>query len=270
MLKLYDFPESVCCQKVRLAIAEKGIQVEEQPTMLDEGAQYSDEFLKLNPKGVVPVAVHNGHVITESTIISEYINEAFDGPGLMPEDPYWRARKRYWARQIDDGIHNPHCTSISFVVALRFAFLERLDTPEKLEKHLANVRDPVSRQRQREGFELAYEAPTFIEAIRAYDAFLEEMNAALGETEWLAGNEVSLADLDVAPYIHRLDCLELSNMWSERPRIADWYARLQDRPSWEEAIQKPHIDKWLGLMAMGGKDAWGHVETILAEGKGAA
>ncbi len=264
MLKMYDFPESVCCQKVRLAIAEKGVEVEEQPTMLDQGAQYSEEFLKLNPKGVVPVAVHNGRVITESTIISEYINEAFDGPDLMPADPYWRARKRYWARQIDDGIHNPHCTSISFVVALRFAFLDTLDTLEKLEAHLAMVRDPVSRERQREGFELAYEAPSFITAVLAYDEFLGEMDAALNETGWLAGDALSLADLDVAPYVHRLDCLGLESMWANRPKIADWYDRMRSRPSWEQAIRKPHIDKWLGLMAMGGKDALGYVQKILA------
>lgn len=270
MLKLYDFPESVCCQKVRLAVAEKGIVVEEEPIMLDQGMQYSDDFLALNPKGVVPVAVHNGHVITESTIISEYINEAFDGPDLMPRDPYLRARKRHWARQIDDGIHNPHCTAISFVVALRFAFLEALDTPEKLEAHLANVRDPVSRQRQKEGFELAYEAPSFVEAVNAYDAFLDEMDETLGQTDWLAGEEISLADLDTAPYVHRLDCLGLSMMWSDRPNVAAWYSRMQGRPSWNAAIQQPHIDKWLGLMEMGGKQALPHVEKILAHSGNAA
>lgn len=265
MLKLYDFPESVCCQKVRLALSEKGVPFKEHPVMLDQGMQYDEAFLKLNPKGVVPVAVHDGQAITESTIISLYIDEAFEGPALQPQEPYWRARARYWARQIDDGIHNPHCTTISFVVALRFAFLEQLDTPEKLAEHLANVRDPVSRERQRQGFELGYEAPSFVESVLAYEAFLGDMEAALAETPWLAGDDLTLADLDVAPYVHRLECLQLSQMWSGRPHIADWYARIKARPSWGDAIVARHIDKWLGLMEMGGKESWGHVEKILAD-----
>lgn len=264
MLELYDFAESVCCQKVRLAIAEKGITIVEHSIMLDQGMQYSDEFLALNPNGVVPVAVHDGHVILESTIINEYINDAFEGPDLMPADPYHRARKHHWARLIDDAIHNPHCTALSFVVALRFAFLAELDTPEKLATHLKNVRDPISREGQREGFELAYEAPSFIAAIKAYEAFLGEMEATLGGTEWLAGDTISLADLDVAPYVHRLDCLGLSPMWAGRPGVEAWYAKMRSRPSWGKAIQQPHIDKWLELMAMGGKDAWPHAEKVLA------
>ena len=108
MLEMYDFPESVCCQKVRLALAEKGVELVERPVMLDQGQQYQEAFLELNPKGVVPVAVHDGRVITESIIISEYVEEAFDGPSLMPSDPYLRARKRFWSRQIDDGIQSPH------------------------------------------------------------------------------------------------------------------------------------------------------------------
>ena len=98
-LKLYDFAESVCCQKIRLVVAEKGIAFREMPVPLDQGAQYEPAFLKLNPKGIVPVAVHGDNVITESTIINEYLEEVFDGPSLLPNDLYGRARSRYWSLQ---------------------------------------------------------------------------------------------------------------------------------------------------------------------------
>jgi glutathione S-transferase len=262
-LKLYDFAESVCCQKIRLVVAEKGIAFREMPVPLDQGAQYEPAFLKLNPKGIVPVAVHGDNVITESTIINEYLEEVFDGPSLLPNDPYGRARSRYWSLQVDQGIHSPHTTLVSFVIALRYAFLQKLDTPEKIAGHLENVRDPVSREMQRQGFELAYDAPAFRAGIRAFDTLLKEMNDALAETPWLAGNEPSLGDFNLAPYIHRLDCLGLSGMWASREHVSTWYERLKQRPSWKSAIQEPHLEKWLDLMEMGGREGWPHVKKML-------
>lgn len=269
-LKLYDFPESVCCQKVRLAVAKKGIETENVAIMLDQGMQYDPSFLELNPKGVVPVAVHGDAVIAESSIISEYIDDAFDGPALMPADPALRAGKRHWSRLIDDGIHNPHCTAVSFVIALRFAFMEMLDTPEKIQGHLDNVKDPLSREMQRQGFVDGYDAPSLREALAAYVDWLDQLEAQLHKTAWLAGDAISLADLDSVPYIHRLDCLALSRMWADKPAVADWYARLKARPSWEVAIEGPHIGKWLELMSMGGDNATWAVDKILADIRGAS
>ena len=263
-LVLYDFAESVCCQKVRLVIAEKHIEVTERPVPLDQGAQYQPEFLKLNPKGIVPVAVHGDHVIRESTVINEYLEEMFAGPRLQPEDPIGRAHARYWSLLVDQGIHNPHTTVVSFVVALRHAFLQQLNTPQKIAGHLANVRDPVSREMQRQAFELAFEAPAFVTAIQVFDGLLEEMNNALADSPWLAGGEPTLADFNLAPYVHRLDCLGLSGMWSTRSSVARWYKALQLRDSWESAIARPHIRQWLELMQMGGNEARPQVTQILA------
>lgn len=263
MLKVYDHNESVCCQKVRLVLAEKGIPFENVHVAIEEGEQYTDEFLALNPNGVVPVAVHHGRVITESTIINEYINEAFDGPSLMPAAPYWRARKRAWSQLLDTSIHSPHTTCLSFVVALRFVFLESLDTPEKLEEHLKNVKSSLSREMQKQAFEQGYGAPTFAEAVLAFDKMLADMDKQLSEVPWLAGEEISLADFDVAPYIHRLESLQLTNMWAGYPRVEDWYQKITSRDSWAEAVTRQHIEKWVGLMSQTGEQAWSQVERIL-------
>ena len=76
------------------------------------------EFEAINPKRKVPVVVHNGRVITESTVIIEYLDEAFPGPQLMPKEPYWRARRRLWVRWIDDEMHIPHISTLSFNIAM--------------------------------------------------------------------------------------------------------------------------------------------------------
>jgi glutathione S-transferase len=266
MLKVYDHNESVCCQKVRLALAEKAVPFENVHVAISEGDQFSNEFLALNPKAVVPVAVHNGRVVTESTIINEYINEAFDGPELMPTDPYWRSRKRAWSLLLDTSVHAPHTTALSFVVALRFVFQQSLNTKEKLETHLQSIISPISRDIQREAFELGYKSPKFTEAVMAFDAMLKAMEQQLQETSWLAGNSLSLADLDIAPYVHRLESLQLSQMWSSYPKVEDWYQRITSRESWSVAITQQHIDQWVSLMTDTGANAWPEVERILSAG----
>ncbi len=211
-LQVYDHNESVCCQKVRVALWEKGVTWEKVFIDLAKGEQLSPEFTALNPKRVVPVMVHDGRIITESSVISEYIDEAFEGPALMPNSPYLRARKRYWSRQID-SLHMPHIAAISFAIAFRHNLLGALPTPEAREAYLAESRDPTGADMQRQTFDLGLQAPMFAQAIIEFDRFLENMEMALADSPWLAGDEFSLADADVSPYIWRLDTLQLSGMW---------------------------------------------------------
>lgn len=100
-------------------------------------------------------------------------------------------------------------------------------------------------------------------AIEAFDSLLTEMNGSLVKSAWLVGDSPTLADFNLAPYIHRLDYLALSFMWERRKGIARWYSELERRDSWNAAIKKPHIDKWLELMHMGGEEALPKVKAIL-------
>ena len=63
MLELYNNTNSVCAQKIRLALAEKGLQAKEHMLNL-QGDQFDPAYLKLNPNGVVPTLVHDGQPIT--------------------------------------------------------------------------------------------------------------------------------------------------------------------------------------------------------------
>jgi glutathione S-transferase len=68
MLELYNNTNSVCAQKVRLALTGKGLQAKEHMLKL-QGDQFDPAYLKLNPNGVVPTLVHDGQPITESAVI---------------------------------------------------------------------------------------------------------------------------------------------------------------------------------------------------------
>jgi len=260
VLKLYHNDMSVCAQKVRLTLAEKGLEWESRYVWLEKGEQLSEAFTRLNPKQVVPVLVHDGRVVTESTVICEYLDEVFEAPPLMPADPYWRARKRLWTKRLDEAVHLPHTPALCFAIAFRHLLLPRLDTPEKREAHYARLGNPVMREMQRQTLEQGLEAPAFRAAVRYFDDLLADMDAQLGETAWLAGDVFSLADIGYAPYIHRLFDLRLAPMFEQRPRVKAWYERLCARPSWQPAMSGWQDPAWVEMMQAAGREAWPAVE----------
>lgn len=262
-LQFYDNPESVCCQKVRVACIEKGVSYENVHVDFSKGGQFEPEFLKLNPKAVLPVLVHNGLIITESTVINEYLNEAFDGPELMPADAYGRSRKRYWSRQVDH-LHMPHIAAISFSIAFRHALLGAIKSESKRNEILDNIRDPISQDMQREALELGLESPKFHQAVIEFDRLLGDMEKTLRESPWLAGENFSLADIDVSPYIWRLHTLQLDGMWAQRPAVQNWCNRMWVRDSWIAGVKKLHVKSWLDDMKKYGSEAWPRVEALIA------
>ena len=87
-LELYHHGSSVCAAKVRLVLAEKGLEWQGHYIDILKGEQFDPNYMKLNPKAVVPTLVHDGRVLSESTVICEYLDDAFPEPSLKPADPY--------------------------------------------------------------------------------------------------------------------------------------------------------------------------------------
>jgi len=81
MLELYHSINSVCAQKIRLALNEKKPACTEHLMKLN-GDQFDPAYLKLNPNGVVPTLIHDGQAITESAVILYYLDEVFPNPSL--------------------------------------------------------------------------------------------------------------------------------------------------------------------------------------------
>src|ERR1700747_1718403 len=101
MLELYHSINSVCAQKVRIALAEKGLSYQEHLMTL-AGDQFDPSYMKLNPNAVVPTLIHDGQPIIESSVILYYLDEAFPERPLMPGAPLARARVRQFTNLIDD------------------------------------------------------------------------------------------------------------------------------------------------------------------------
>jgi glutathione S-transferase len=235
MLSLYDYGNSVCCQKVRITLREKGLEWDAIKVDLFASEQYDPKYLKLNPKGVVPTLVHDGVPVIESTLICEYLDEKFHDPPLVPADAAGRARMRLWSKLVDEGLFEG-VTEISFSAMFR----ERMrNMPDDMrERRFQNIGDPRRRDRYRSTYELGVRSPFVLYAIYAYERAFMLMEEALTERgPWLLGENITLADINMMPFVARLSYLGLLTAWtSDRPRINDWWNRTQDWPSFKHGL----------------------------------
>lgn len=266
MLELYHHGSSVCAAKVRLALAEKGLEWHGHYLDILKGDQFAPEYRKLNPKAVVPTLVHDGRVVVESTVICEYLDEVFPDPPLIPADPYKRAKMRCWTKAVDEEVHRA-CGPLTFMASHRHTLM-RLG-PEKLEEFLQSTpADSVTSDwnvRKRGYIEQGFDAADGARMVHLYDRYLAKMEADLAESPWLAGEAHSLADAGMTPYLARLDMLQMQAMWTEaRPRVAYWYDRIRARPSYAEAIDKWIPDHLRSDLNTFGAQSWPAVRSILA------
>lgn len=233
MLELYHDWRSFCSIKVRLCLAEKGLQWESHFVDLIKLEHTRPEYLSLNPNGVVPTLVHDGVPIHESTLINEYLDEVFPDTPLMPDDPVARARARFWVKFEDDVLH-PVIRPATFALMMSFELATRSD--EELEQMVAAhpnkkraeelkhaAREPIDRQK--------------VEAAKTMMvSALDRMEKRLSEVPWLGGNTYSLADIAAAPFIDRLEELNFSGLWTDKPALQSWIERTKARPAYQLAV----------------------------------
>ncbi|MGZ8500221.1 MAG: glutathione S-transferase family protein [Candidatus Binatia bacterium] len=260
MIELYHNDMSVCAQKVRFALAEKKLAWESRHLNLRAGDQQQPEYLKLNSNAVVPTLVDNGTVIIESTVICEYLDDAYPEPTLKPKDPAGRARMRLWTKQLDEGVHAA-TSVVSSAIAFRYQKLAI--GMEALEEFHKKMPDPVKREKSWENVTKGVESRFFPEAIKRFDKLLSDMETTLANSPWLAGTEFSLADIGFAPYVTRLDHLQLQFLWDKRPHIPEWYDRLRERRAYSDALEKWFNANYLPLMKEKGLEAQAAVKAIV-------
>ncbi len=263
MLVLYHYGTAVCAAKVRIVLSEKKLPWEGRIVMLGldggkpgpgELSQHDPEYLKLNPNGVVPTLIHDGRVIIESTVINEYLDDAFPAVPLRPADPWGRARIRLWTKRLDEGLHAAAGVLMN-AVGYRHRYLKM--TPDEYERYLANVTDPDKREVKRQVIAHGTEAVPVIGALRKFQRMILDVEKTLAASPWLAGDSYSIADASYTPYMFRLETMQMSEMWeADCPRVIDWYRRIKVRPSFQEGVIAPAILANLELLRAGGKEAW--------------
>jgi len=259
VLELYHNTNSVCAQKVRIALKEKGLEATEHLLTL-RGDQNNPAYLKLNPNGVVPTLVHDDNTIIESSLILYYLDEVFPDPPLMPRTPQLRHRVRLYNKLIDEYLHNS-CTILTFATAFRPAFLK---VPREV--WLAEInKAPLKRRAEykRSVIEHGLDSEFVRDALAQHQKLLSWMDQSLQDGTYLAGDAFSNADCAVVPYILRLDLLKLRGLWDRRPAVADWWTRMRARPSVKAAIfERMSETDWAPFRNLA-PDPWPKVEALL-------
>lgn len=226
-ITLYHSIESTCAQKVRFILAEKKLKWTEILLDLRAGEQFDPEYLKLNPKAVVPTLVHDNKVVRESSVIAEYIEDVFPQPSLRPQAPYDRSIMRLIMKAFDEEVHSS-VGILCYAIFLRHQMNE-IKSPEELQQHFEQMTDPMRRARQEGTHELGLESPTAITAIQTAQKVINLMDHYLERGLWLTGKEFSLADASAVPYIVRIRALRLTALWDDKPRVAEWLDRAVER-----------------------------------------
>ena len=228
MLTLYNNAYSTCSQKVRLVLAEKGLAWEDRQIIFKDNQHLAPEYLKLNPNGVVPTLVHDGHVILDSSVIMEYLDDVFPEPAMAPRDAVGKAHLRKWLRYFEE-VATPAVRPPSFNQAFLPRFESLSDTDFESAAEARPLRKHFYRRMGKHGF-------TDGDLMVAYDGFrqtAQRMETALAAETWLCGGDrPSIADCCVAPLFDRMDDLGLASLWEACPRVAAWLARFRARPSW--------------------------------------
>ena len=261
MLELHHNGLSSCSQKVRLVLEEKGLEWKSHVVDLLAGQQHDAGYVALNPNHVVPTLVHEGHALIESTLINEYLEDAFPQVPMRSADPVQRHAARLWTKRIDEKVH-PGASVVTYAIGPRTALLQQ--PAEVRERNIASIPDPIRRAERRSVLEHGVHAPEFESALVAFLDLFDAMELSLEPGGWLSGEHFGLADAAVAPYVQRLDHLGMGSLVSDgiRPRVHDWYARVRGRPCYAKAISSWIPEPVVKLFETNGAAVWPEVEPL--------
>ena len=209
---VYGFPVSTYVNIVRLVLSEKGVPFAFRDLEPDMGGA---AHLALHPFNRVPILEHDGFRLYETSAIALYVDEAFDGPALQPKDVRARARMHRW---------------ISALNAYFYPYMAY---------HLGHERIVYP------NLGIEPDERVVAAALPKIATCLDVMEGELAANgDHLVGGQLTLADLFLLPSLTTLGRTpEGQAMLAGKPRIREWWLRLQGRPSVQAvtAMVAPHI-----------------------------
>lgn len=207
-MKLYDMIKAPNPRRVRIFLAEKGVDAECIEVDIPGGANLGSDYLAINPRGVVPtLQLDDGTTIDESIAICRYIEAVHPEPNLFGADPLEIARVEQWQRRGEfEGLFN---------IAMVFR-----NTAEPF----ANRAMPGTSPPLPQIAELAERGRVLTWH------FIDTLEARLGESEYLAGDRFTVADITGLVAIDFAKWVQI-RVSDAHPNLQRWYAQVSARPS---------------------------------------
>jgi len=236
MLTLYSFGPGANSLKPLLALYEKGLEF--TPRFVDptKFEHHEEWFKKINPRGQVPALDHDGHIITESTVICEYLEDAFpDAPKLRPTDPVQIAEMRVWTKWVDEYF----CWCVSTIGWERMIGpMARQLSDEEFEDKVARI--PVAEQRTKwRNARAGFPKEVLEEEMRKVRFSVDRLEKRLSESTWLAGEDYTLADICNFAIANGMQFgfSEVVNK-EATPHLVNWIERINERPAAKEMFAR--------------------------------
>ena len=236
MLTLYSFGPAANSLKPLLALYEKGLEFTPRfvdPTRFEH---HEDWFKAINPRGQVPALDHDGHIITESTVICEYLEDAFpDAIRLRPADPVQIAEMRVWTKWVDEYF----CWCVSTIgwermIGPQARRLSDAEFEEKL-KHIPIPEQQAKWRSARAGFPQA----VLDEEMRKIRVSVDRLEQRLSQGPWRAGDDYTLADVCNFAIANGMQFGHADIVNKEAtPHLVAWIDRINARPATQAMFAK--------------------------------
>ena len=237
MLELYHAEPAANSLKSLLCLKEKGLDFVSHRLNLAEFEQHDPAYVAVNPNGQVPTLVHDGNVITESTLINEYLEDVFPEPRLRPDDPVARAHMRYWTKFVDEYF----CPALSVLgwQAIIKGMVEHL-TEQEFEEKISRIPLREQQDKWRIAAKQAFPKEQLEDCQRRVDVSLGKIEAALEKSAWIVGADYTLADISCFAMMAGMPMFTPQSMNKNKtPRCMDWHARMLERPAVQAALAMP-------------------------------
>ncbi len=202
MLTIYGHPMSTCTRKVLMTLAETGTPFEMSVVDILTGENKKDSNVERQPFGRIPALDDDGFKMFESRAMCRYLNDKASGK-LVPTDAKSRAKMEQWI-SIETSEFTPH--------AMKFVY------------------DVVFKRPQG--------AAVLEAAGKALDTACALMEKQLTETPFLAGNELTIADVCFMPYIEYAMMTPAKDIFAKHPHLMAWWNKASERPTWRKATGK--------------------------------
>ena len=206
-MKLYEMTLAPNPRRVRIFLAEKGVEIEKKQIDIMSGENLSEEYLKVSPRGVVPVLeLDDGTTIDETVAICRYFEELHPKNALMGTDAKSKALIESRQRQIEfDGL-------------LPLADIVRNSIPEFSTRAIAGA----------EGVDAI--AELISRGVASYIRFMGRLNNMLADNEYVAGDSFSIADITGMCVVDFAKMAKIS-IPTEHTNTLRWYNLVSSRPS---------------------------------------
>ncbi len=233
-LVLYDSPPSPCSRRCRITMLEKGLDWDTVNVNLALMEQRHPDYLAINPNGFVPTLAHGDLVIIESGVINSYLEDQFPEVPLIPATAIDAAAVRMWqASELAMAkVFRP------VMYALNGGPIKHISRTEEEAEQIARLAttDPYDLDWERRVWRLEVLSREQIQQNLAWlRAWLQPIELALRDADFLVGNQFSQADIAVYPRLCMYANVDLDISADEFPNVTRWMATLADRPSFVDS-----------------------------------